>query len=179
MEVKTYPIEGVALISPAVYGDSRGWFMESYNRKTFEEKGIPWNYVQDNQSFSVKGVLRGLHYQVNRVQGKLARALEGEIYDVAVDIRPNSPTFGQWVAEILSAENKRQLYVPEGFAHGFQVISDQAQVFYKCTDFYSPKDERGIMWNDPDLNIQWPGKDAPLLSEKDLKNTSFKNLRLD
>lgn len=179
MEIKTYEIEGVVLLTPNLYGDARGWFMEAFNQKTFDDHHIPSHFVQDNQSLSGKGVLRGLHYQVNKVQGKLVRVLEGEIFDVAVDIRPNSPTFGKWVGERLSFENRSQLYVPEGFAHGFQVLSDQAQVLYKCTDFYSPADERGIMWDDPDLNIQWPNRDAPLLSEKDLKNTSFKNLRLD
>ncbi len=179
MEVKTYHIDGPKLIEPKVFRDHRGFFLESYNRRAFAEIGIDCDFVQDNHSKSAKGILRGLHYQVNRVQAKLVRAVRGEIFDVAVDIRPESPTFGQWIGEILTGENHRQLFVPRGFAHGFQVLSDTAEVFYKCDDYYSPQDERGVIWNDPDLAIDWPGQAEPILSGKDQQNPTFKNLRLD
>ncbi|MDJ0841450.1 MAG: dTDP-4-dehydrorhamnose 3,5-epimerase [Acidobacteriota bacterium] len=179
MEVRTYHIEGVRLIIPKVFRDHRGFFLESFNQQRFQEAGIPCDFVQDNHSRSVKGTLRGLHYQVNKAQDKLVRCTQGEVWDVAVDIRPDSPTYGQWVGEFLTAENMHQLFVPKGFAHGFQVLSETAEIQYKCTDFYSPPDDRGLLWNDPDLAIDWPGKDEPVLSAKDRENPTFKNIRLD
>jgi len=179
VEVKTYPIQGPMLTIPKLFGDHRGFFMESYNKRAFAEVGIDCEFVQDNHSKSAKGILRGLHYQVNRVQAKLVRCVRGEIFDVAVDIRPDSPTYGQWIGEILSAENHAQLFVPRGFAHGFQALTDGVEVLYKCDDFYSPQDERGVIWNDPDLNIQWPLPGEAILSEKDRANPTFRNIRLD
>lgn len=161
-------IPDVVLLEPKVFGDERGFFFESFNEAQFEEAiGKQVKFVQDNHSRSVKGVLRGLHYQIQRPQGKLVRVVAGEVFDVAVDIRKSSPTFGQWVGEILSAENKRQLWVPEGFAHGFVVLSDAAEFLYKTTDYYSPEHERCIVWNDPALSIDWHCITAPLLSGKD------------
>lgn len=159
----------VLLIQPKVFEDERGFFFESYNARRFQELvGAEINFVQDNHSRSTKGVLRGLHYQVQQVQGKLVRAVVGEIFDVAVDIRKSSPTFGQWVGHTLSAEKKNQLWVPPGFAHGFLVLSEVAEVLYKTTDYYAPQGERCILWNDPDLNIDWPLRDlTPVLSAKD------------
>ena len=179
MEVKTYSLEGLLLIKPKVFGDERGFFMESYNRRAFTEVGIVCEFVQDNHSKSVRGTLRGLHYQVNQPQSKLLRVIQGEIYDVAVDIRPDSPTFGQWEGVVLSAENRLQFFVPAGFAHGFQVLSETAEVLYKCDNFYSPPDERGIIWNDPHLNIDWDTGHPPVLSDKDQRHPTFDNLRLD
>lgn len=176
MDVKRYDIEGVVLLTPRVFGDHRGFFMETYNKQAFADAGVLLEFVQDNHSKSHKGILRGLHYQVNHEQAKLVRCLQGEIFDVAVDIRSDSPTYGQWVGEILSSENKCQLLVPTGFAHGFQVLSESAEVAYKCTDIYSPQDERGIMWNDPDLAIQWPGGTDVVLSDKDTKHPLFKDI---
>jgi dTDP-4-dehydrorhamnose 3,5-epimerase len=161
-------IPDVVLLAPKVFGDERGFFYESFNQQNFEaEIGRSVNFVQDNHSRSVKGVLRGLHYQVQQPQGKLVRAVVGEVFDVAVDIRKSSPTFGQWVGEILSAENKRQLWVPEGFAHGFVVLSDAAELLYKTTEYYAPEHERCIAWNDPSVDIDWLIKEAPTLSSKD------------
>jgi len=162
------PIPGLFEIQPKKFGDSRGYFMESYSQRYYEEAGIAAHFVQDNQSSSIKGVLRGLHYQKKRPQGKLVRVIEGEIFDVAVDIRPRSPTRGQWYSVILSGEKQNQFYIPEGFAHGFLVLSDAALFAYKCTDFYNPEDEHGIIWNDPKINIKWPdlGMDY-ILSDKD------------
>ena len=177
--VESYPLEGLLLLKPRVFADSRGYFMESFNRKTFNDLGITREFVQDNQSRSVKHTLRGLHYQVNMEQAKLVRVLDGEIWDVAVDIRPDSPTYGQWAAATLSAENKHQLYIPRGFAHGFQVVSETAEVLYKCDNYYSPADDRGVMWNDPQLAISWPAPDAPVLSDKDTRHPNFANIRLD
>ena len=179
MDVKTYHIEGIRLIIPKIFRDHRGFFVESFNQERFQEAGIPCTFVQDNHSRSVKGTLRGLHYQVNAGQDKLVRCTQGEVWDVAVDIRPQSPTYGQWVGETLTEENMHQLFVPKGFAHGFQVLSETAEIQYKCTDFYSPKDERGLLWNDPDLAIAWPGLGEPILSGKDQQNPTFKNIKLD
>lgn len=157
IKVTKCPIEGLYVIEPAVFGDSRGYFMETYNQKDMFDAGMDMVFVQDNQSMSVKGVLRGLHFQKEHSQGKLVRVIQGEVFDVAVDLRKDSPTFGQWYGEILSAENKKQFYVSQGFAHGYLVLSDTAEFCYKCTDFYCPGDEGGLLWNDPALNIQWPG----------------------
>ncbi|NOY76291.1 MAG: dTDP-4-dehydrorhamnose 3,5-epimerase [Calditrichaeota bacterium] len=176
MRVLTTPLPGVLVIEPTVFEDARGFFFESYHYKRYAEHGISVTFVQDNHSRSVKNTLRGLHYQVNPGQGKLVRVVVGEVFDVAVDIRFGSPTFGKWFGTTLSAQNKKQMYIPVGFAHGFCVISDVAEFEYKCTDYYSPKDERGILWNDPDLAIDWPVKE-PILSEKDKKNIRFKDIK--
>lgn len=162
-------IEGVYVIEPTVFGDERGYFMETYHQGEFKQAGLDLNFVQDNQSKSTKGVVRGLHFQYNNPQGKLVRVIRGEVFDVAVDLRKNSPTYGKWEAVVLSESNKKQFYVPEGFAHGFMVLSDEAEFTYKCTDFYDPEDEGGILWNDPDIGIEWPveGLDEVVLSEKD------------
>ncbi len=168
MKVSGYPIPGLMLLEPKVFGDARGFFFESYNQRAFQEAtGLSPNFVQDNHSRSVKGVLRGLHYQIKQTQGKLVRVTQGEIFDVAVDVRKSSPTFGQWAGEILSAENKKELWLPEGFAHGFLVLSETAEVLYKATDYWAPEHERCIMWNDPALGIRWPLDGAPTLSGKD------------
>jgi dTDP-4-dehydrorhamnose 3,5-epimerase len=162
------PISGLFEIQPKMFGDNRGYFMESYSQKSYEDAGIAAQFVQDNQSSSVKGVLRGLHYQKKRPQGKLVRAIEGEIFDVAVDIRLRSPTRGQWHSVILSGEKQNQFYIPEGFAHGFLVLSDTALFAYKCTNFYDPEDEQGIVWNDPSIGIKWPDLGMNyILSDKD------------
>ena len=149
-------ISGLCIIEPAVYGDSRGYFMETYNQNDMAEFGLNMNFVQDNQSMSVKGVLRGLHFQKKHPQGKLVRVIKGKVFDVAVDIRKDSKTFGKWVGVELTEENKKQFYISPGFAHGFLVLSDVAEFCYKCTDFYHPDDEGGLMWNDPDIGITWP-----------------------
>ena len=162
-------IPGVLLIEPPCFADNRGFFMETFHRQKYNETGLDKEFVQDNRSHSTQHVLRGLHYQLENPQGKLIFAVTGEIFDVALDIRLGSPTFGHWVSAILSAENKRQIYVPEGFAHGFVVISEYADVIYKCTDLYAPGDEYGVLWSDPALSIKWPVK-APVLSQKDLEN---------
>jgi dTDP-4-dehydrorhamnose 3,5-epimerase len=159
-------IPGVLLIEPDVFEDARGCFLETFHAKRYAAAGIPGPFVQENFSFSVRGTLRGLHYQLRQPQGKLVMVLAGEVFDVAVDIRKGSPTFGKWVGMRLSSQNMRQLYIPPGFAHGFCVLSDTAGMTYKCTDFYAPHDERGINWNDPTLGIRWPVS-APLLSPKD------------
>ena len=162
-------IPDVILIEPQVFGDERGFFMETFRASTFAEAGIDLDFVQDNHSGSQRGTLRGMHYQIRQPQGKLLRVAVGEIFDVAVDIRRGSPTFGRWVGKILSAENKRQLWVPPGFAHGFYVLSDWAELTYKATDYYAPKWDRSILWNDPAIGIEWPLLPglAPLLSPKD------------
>lgn len=166
--VSKAPIEGLYIIEPTKHGDSRGYFMETYNYNDMKEAGLDMVFVQDNQSMSTKGVLRGLHFQKQYPQGKLVRVIKGEVFDVAVDIRKGSPTFGKWFGEILSEENCRQFYISPGFAHGFYVLSDVAEFCYKCTDFYHPGDEGGIIWNDPDIGIEWPGLTGePILSEKD------------
>ena len=165
-------IQGLTIVEPTVFGDDRGYFMETYSEREFADAGLPTCFVQDNQSKSRKGVLRGLHFQIKHPQGKLVRALSGAVLDVAVDIRKNSPTFGQWRSCLLTEENKRQFYVPEGFAHGFSVLSEEAVFAYKCTALYDPADGGGIMCNDPQLNIDWqiPEGVEVLLSEKDKKH---------
>jgi dTDP-4-dehydrorhamnose 3,5-epimerase len=165
----------IIIIEPDVFGDNRGRFMETYQAQRYLDHGITGHFVQDNISYSNRGVLRGLHYQLGRPQGKLVWVVQGQIYDVAVDIRKDSPTFGKWESVMLSSENHWQIYIPEGFAHGFCVTSETAVVAYKCTDFYSPKDERGILWNDPSLNIDWP-IDDPDLSEKDSSSPTIEGL---
>lgn len=173
-------IRGVYIIEPKVFGDNRGYFMETYNKEHFEEVGLTMNFVQDNESSSSKGVLRGLHFQTKHTQGKLVRVTEGEVFDVAVDLRKGSPTYGQWEGVVLSAENKKQFYIPEGFAHGFLVLSDHAIFNYKCTDFYCPEGEGGVLWNDPDIGIEWPldGIDNIILSEKDKVHPTLKDLNV-
>ena len=166
MKVEKTKLDGVLLVTPQVFGDDRGFFMETYNRDKAVASGLPAEFVQDNHSKSSKGVLRGLHYQTPQWQGKLVRTVQGEIYDVAVDIRHGSATFGEWVGFYLIDENKQQLYVPEGFAHGFVVTSDTAEVVYKCTSLYAPEQEGSVLWNDPEIGIDWPIKE-PLLSAKD------------
>ncbi len=175
MQVESCKLEGVLLVTPKVFGDDRGFFMETYNQAVAKEVGLPTNFVQDNHSKSSKGVLRGLHYQYPQWQGKLVRVVQGEIFDVAVDIRHGSPTYGEWVGYTLNDENKQQLYVPEGFAHGFVVTSDTAEVVYKCTDVYAPDQEGSLLWNDPEIGIDWP-VDEPLLSAKDAVGTLLKDL---
>jgi dTDP-4-dehydrorhamnose 3,5-epimerase len=172
------PIEGLVVIEPKVFGDSRGYFMETYNNEDFKKAGLDMTFVQDNQSKSRKGVLRGLHFQTKHPQGKLVRVISGEVFDVAVDLRKGSETYGKWYGVHLTAENKKQFYVPEGFAHGFLVLSEEAEFVYKCTDFYNPQYESGILWNDPDVGINWPleGIDEVLLSEKDKKLVTIKEL---
>ena len=162
-------IEDVFIVEPAVFGDNRGYFMETYNKNDFKDAGYDLTFVQDNQSKSSKGVLRGLHFQINQPQGKLVRVIKGEVFDVGVDLRKDSKTFGKWVGVVLSEENKKQLFIPKGFAHGFLVLSEDAEFTYKCTDFYDGNDEGGIIWNDPDINIKWPleGIDEVNLSDKD------------
>lgn len=174
MKATACVIPDVVLLEPKVFGDDRGFFFESFNQARFEATiGRSVTFVQDNHSCSTKHVLRGLHYQIRQPQGKLIRVVRGEVFDVAVDIRRSSPTFGQWVGQILSAENKRQLWVPEGFAHGFVVLSDTAECLYKTTDYFAPEHERCIAWNDPAIGIQWPIECAPVLSVKDRQGTSL------
>ena len=168
MKITLTAIPDVLVIEPKVFGDERGFFFESFNQAKFESFiGRQVNFVQDNHSKSVKNVLRGLHYQIQQPQGKLVRVVQGEVFDVAVDIRKSSPTFGKWVGEVLSAENKKQLWVPEGFAHGFVVLSETAEFLYKTTDYYAPEYERSIVWNDPSIDIKWPINGEPILSVKD------------
>ncbi|MGE5466878.1 MAG: dTDP-4-dehydrorhamnose 3,5-epimerase [Ignavibacteria bacterium] len=167
MKIVETDLPGVLLIEPKVFGDERGFFFESWNRRTFADLGIDADFVQDNHSRSVKNVLRGLHYQIENAQGKLVRAIAGEIFDVAVDLRRSSPTFGKWTAFTLSAENKRMAWIPPGFAHGFCVVSDTAEFLYKVTDYWSPAHERTLVWNDPALAIPWPLAGAPILAAKD------------
>ncbi len=172
-------IDGVIIVEPAVFGDDRGYFMETYQYNDFCEGGIDVKFVQDNQSMSKKGVLRGLHFQKQFPQSKLVRVIRGEVFDVAVDLRKGSSTYGKYVGVHLSAENKRQFFIPKGFAHGFLVLSDEAEFVYKVDDFYHPNDEGGLMWNDPDVGVQWPiTPDMEiLLSDKDKINPSFKDLQ--
>ena len=168
IKVTQTPIEGLCVVEPTIHGDSRGYFVETYNAQDMRQVGLDLLFVQDNQSRSKKGVLRGLHFQKQFPQGKLVRVISGEVFDVAVDLRRGSPTFGKWHGEVLTAENFKQFYIPPGFAHGFLVLSDMAEFCYKCTDFYHPNDEGGILWSDPDLAIRWPDVGCPLLlSEKD------------
>ena len=176
MQVLKTDIPGVSIIEPGVFEDSRGFFKETYERNRYADTGITGEFVQDNLSRSCRGTLRGMHYQIQNPQGKLVQAFRGEIFDVTVDLRRNSPQFGKWVGVRLSESNHRQLYVPEGFAHGFCVLSDTADVFYKCTDFYHPEHERTLLWNDPEVNIQWPLQGEPLLSEKDGTGTLFSEI---
>lgn len=176
MKVTKTAIPEVLIIEPKVFGDERGFFFESFNQKVWLEKtGVTRTFVQDNHSRSVKGVLRGLHYQIEQAQGKLVRVVAGEVYDVAVDIRKSSPTFGKWVGVHLSEQNKKQLWVPEGFAHGFVVLSDMAEFLYRTTDYYAPEHERCIIWNDPDLAIDWPFETQPKLSGKDAVGSLLKD----
>lgn len=178
MKATPLAIPNVFLIEPQVFGDERGFFFESFNQAKFEEAiGRKVAFVQDNHSKSVKGVLRGLHYQDPRLQGKLVRVMQGEVFDVAVDIRKDSPTYGKWVGEILSAENKKQLWIPEGLAHGFLVLSDTAEFLYKTTDYYAPECEACIAWNDPILAIEWPLDGPPKLSGKDHQGVAFATLK--
>lgn len=168
MKIIETAIPDVLLLEPKVHGDERGYFMETFRESWFEEHGITSRFVQDNQSRSVQGTLRGLHYQLKQAQGKLVRVVSGEVFDVAVDLRRDSPTFGKWAGDILSAENRRQLWVPPGFAHGFYVVSETAELYYKCTDYYCPEHEHSLLWNDPEVGIEWPLlNDTPLLSAKD------------
>lgn len=171
-------IDGVFVIEPQIFGDERGFFMETYKESDFKNAGLDYNFIQDNHSKSRKGVLRGLHYQLHYPQAKLVRVIQGEVFDVAVDLRKNSPTYGQWVGVILSAENKKMFMIPRGFAHGFVVLSETAEFVYKCDELYHPEDEGGIMWNDPEVGIEWPYKGEPLLSEKDKKHPSLKESKV-
>lgn len=174
MKASPLDIPDVVLIEPTVFGDDRGFFFESFHQAEFEAAvGRRVSFVQDNHSRSVKNVLRGLHYQIRQSQGKLVRVIEGTVFDVAVDLRRSSPTFGRWVGEVLSAENKRQLWIPEGFAHGFVVLSDVAECLYKATDYYAPQHERCIIWDDPTIGIKWPLEGTPVLSGKDRQGVTF------
>ena len=184
MKITATAIPDVLIFEPVVHGDHRGFFMETWRQSLFAEQGIELEFVQDNQSKSAHRILRGLHYQVNRPQGKLVRAIEGEIFDVAVDLRQSSPTFGNWVGVHLSAENNLQLWVPPGFAHGFYVTSESAQIVYKCTEYYSPADDRSLIWNDQTVGIEWPLSSGqpilsdPILSEKDASAPSLQAAEL-
>ena len=173
-------IDGVYIIEPKVFGDNRGYFMETYNKNDFFEAGLKMEFVQDNESKSKKGVLRGLHFQTKHTQGKLVRVTRGQVFDVAVDLRKGSATFGKWEGVILTDENKKQFYIPEGFAHGFLVLSDEAVFNYKCTDYYAPKYDSGVLWNDEDIAIKWPldGIDEILLSDKDKIQKGLKDLEI-
>ena len=173
-------IDGVFTVEPTVFGDERGYFMETYNENDFKEEGIDLTFVQDNQSKSSKGVLRGLHFQYTQPQGKLVRVIKGEVFDVGVDLRADSETYGKWFGAILSDENKKQLYIPPKFAHGFLVLSDEAEFVYKCTEFYHGEDESGIKWDDEDIAIDWPleGIDEIILSDKDKEWLSFKESQI-
>ena len=174
MKVIQSDIPEVLVLEPKVFGDARGFFLESYNQQVFREATqLAPEFMQDNHSRSARGVLRGLHYQIHQPQAKLVRVIAGEVYDVAVDLRKSSPTFGRWVGEYLSAENKRMMWVPEGFAHGFLVLSENAEFLYKTTDYYAPEHERCIRWDDPELGIEWPLQGAPLLSAKDMQGMDF------
>ena len=176
MKVTQTTLPGVLLLEPSVFTDSRGFFVESYNKRTMAEAGIVDEFVQDNHSFSGRNVLRGLHYQIRHAQGKLVRAVSGEIFDVAVDLRRSSTTFGQWLGEMLSGENKRMLWIPRGLAHGFVVVSENAHVLYKASDYYDAASERTLAWNDSDLNIDWQlGAAIPIISEKDKQGSPFRS----
>src|SRR6266853_744145 len=178
MKVLETPLAGALVLEPSVFEDERGFFLESYNEKVFAKIGIPDKFVQDNHSYSVRNVLRGLHYQVQKPQGKLVRVVSGEVLDVFLDLRKSSPTFGRWHGLRLSGENRRLLWIPAGFAHGFYVLSKSAHVLYKSTAFYSSALERTILWNDPELKINWENTDKPLLSDKDLKGSRFSKAEL-
>lgn len=177
IKVTTCEIEGLYVIEPTVFKDERGYFMETYNQNDFKEAGLNMTFVQDNQSMSVKGVLRGLHFQKQYPQGKLVRAVRGTVFDVAVDLRSDSKTYGKWFGVTLSAENKKQFYIPEGFAHGFLVLSDEAEFAYKCTDFYHPGDEGGLLWSDSEIGVEWPIEPGMelIISEKDKKWSGLKD----
>ena len=177
IKVTTCDIEGLYVIEPTVFKDERGYFMETYNQNDFKEAGLNMTFVQDNQSMSVKGVLRGLHFQKQYPQGKLVRAVRGTVFDVAVDLRSDSKTYGKWFGVTLSAENKKQFYIPEGFAHGFLVLSDEAEFAYKCTDFYDPGDEGGLLWSDPEIGVDWPIEPGMelIISDKDKKWSGLKD----
>lgn len=176
MKVEETKLEGVLIIEPDVFGDSRGFFLETYQKERYEEHGIKCDFVQDNHSRSVKGTIRGLHFQVSPAQDKLVRVTRGRVFDVAVDIRKDSPTFGEWVGVDLSEENKKQLFVPIGFAHGFCALEDTNDFEYKCSSYYNPKTEIGIAWNDPDIGVEWPIEN-PILSERDKNNQSFQEYK--
>lgn len=177
MNVIDTDLTEVKILEPKCFGDDRGFFMESYNKKIFDEfLGLQVDFVQDNHSRSSKGVLRGLHFQLENTQGKLVKIVSGEVFDVAVDVRKNSPTFGKWTGMILSAENKRMAWIPAGFAHGFLVLSPTCDFLYKCTDYYNPKSERCLLWNDPAVGITWPKDITPLLSPKDAQGKPLKEL---
>jgi dTDP-4-dehydrorhamnose 3,5-epimerase len=178
MKIIETPINDLLLIEPCVFSDKRGYFLETFQQERYSENGIQFNFVQDNHSRSKQSVLRGLHFQIKYPQGKLVYVSRGTIFDVAVDIRKNSPSFGQWFGAILSDENHYQLWIPPGFAHGFCVLSAIADFTYKCTDYYHPEQEGGILWNDPDIGIKWPLK-YPLVSEKDLSNLAFKEVLIE
>jgi dTDP-4-dehydrorhamnose 3,5-epimerase len=179
IKVTTCEIEGLKVIEPTVFGDDRGYFMETYNYNAYRDVGIDVEFVQDNQSSSRKGVLRGLHFQIKYPQDKLVRVVRGTVFDVAVDLREGSKTYGKWYGLVLSEENKKQFFIPKNFAHGFLVLSDQAEFAYKCTDFYHPNDEGGLAWNDPDIGIEWPLEAGVelIVSEKDQKWCSLKELQ--
>lgn len=166
-------IKGVYIIEPKIFGDNRGYFLETYKKRDFDEAGLQYDFVQDNQSSSRRGVLRGLHFQKTHPQAKLVRVLAGEVFDVAVDLRKDSETYGQWVGVLLSGENKMQFMIPRGFAHGFVVVSEYAEFAYKCDDYYHPEDEGGLLWNDPDIAISWPEVGEIILSEKDRRNPTL------
>ena len=172
-------IEGVYIIEPTAFGDNRGYFMETYNEADFRAAGLNYTFVQDNQSSSRKGVLRGLHFQKTYPQAKLVRVLKGEVFDVAVDLRKGSETYGKWVGVVLSEDNKRQFMVPRGFAHGFVVMSETAEFAYKCDEFYHPEDEGGIMWNDPEIGVEWPDVGEIILSEKDKKHPRLSESKIE
>jgi len=177
VKVSDTPLPGVLIIEPRVFDDARGFFMETWHQAHYQAVGLPAHFVQDNLSHSARGILRGLHFQNPHAQGKLLSVLQGEVFDVAVDIRVGSPTFGQWVGVVLSSGNRRQLYIPEGFAHGFCVTSETALLTYKCTDFYAPQAEGGLLWNDPDIGIEWPIR-TPLLSAKDVAYPTLNTIPL-
>ena len=177
--LKEKKIKGVYTVEPQVFGDNRGYFMETYSKRDFEEIGIFNDWVQDNQSSSCRGVLRGLHFQREHPQAKLVRVFSGSVYDVVVDLRAGSPTYGKWVGEVLNAEDKNMLLVPRGFAHGFLVLSDYAEFTYKCDDYYHPEDEGGIIWNDPDIGIEWPDVGELILSDKDQKLPTLAECRME
>lgn len=172
-------IKGVYIIDVKTFGDNRGYFMETYKESDFKAAGLDYTFVQDNQSSSVKGVLRGLHFQKTYPQAKLVRVIKGEVFDVAVDLRKNSDTYGKWIGVLLSEENHRQFMIPRGFAHGFVVVSDYAEFAYKCDELYHPEDEGGIMWNDPDISINWPEVGEIILSEKDKKHPLLKESKME
>jgi len=180
IKIETCEIQGLKVITPTVHTDERGYFMETYNYRDYQAAGIDMEFVQDNQSSSQKGVLRGLHFQMNHPQDKLVRVISGEVFDVAVDLRKGSATYGKWYGVLLSEENKKQFFIPKNFAHGFLVLSDSAEFVYKCTDFYHPGDEGGLAWNDTNIGIQWPVPEGMelIISEKDQKWGSIVNLRI-